>query len=65
MALQVTVLAAKPDYLSLIPGTQIMEGDDYHKLSSDLHLYIQVCTLLLLYPLYTHKHNKQINTVIF
>lgn len=39
MAQQVKVIVAKPEELSSIPGTLMLEGDDLHTLSSNLHLY--------------------------
>lgn len=39
MALWVKAFAAKPDELSWIPRTPLLEGENSLKLSSDLHVY--------------------------
>lgn len=52
MAQQVSV--AKPDDMSLIPGTHMMEGENGpQRLSSDLHMYHGMCV-----P--THTYIQQI-----
>lgn len=38
MSQQVKALAAKADDTRSIPGTLIVEGEEVHKLSSDLHM---------------------------
>lgn len=44
MAQQIKVLIAKPDELSLIPKTHIMEErTNYHRLSPDLHIHAKAC----------------------
>jgi hypothetical protein len=53
MAQQITVFAAKPDYLSLNPGTHMVEGENrLNKLSSDLHKHSVAHTC-------THTKTKQ------
>jgi hypothetical protein len=42
MAQWVKVLAAKPDYLSLLPRTQMVERIGSSKLTSDLHMHVHV-----------------------
>ena len=42
MAQWVKVLAAKPDYLSLLPRTQMVERIGSPKLTSDFHMHVHV-----------------------
>lgn len=46
MAEQVKVLVIKPDDLSLIPGTHMVHGEKFQKLSSGIyiHTYIHIHT---------------------
>lgn len=57
MIQQVTVLAAGPEDLSSIPGTQDgqKERTNSYKLSSDLHTYIVTWTHTCVY-IYTYTH---------
>lgn len=40
MAQQVKEIVAKPEELSSIPGTLMLEGEDLHTLSSNFHLHL-------------------------
>jgi hypothetical protein len=48
MKAQQKAFAKKPDDLSSVPGSHMVEGTTIHKLSSDLHTHTCKCT-------HTHK----------
>lgn len=53
---KVKVIATKPDSLSLIPRTHMVERTDCSKLSSDLNMHAVACTI---HKKKTHKYNRK------